>query len=299
VATFLISGASGFIGSRLGASLVSEGHRVVPLTHSGGGGDAVSWDAEAGEIDAAALARVAPDVVVNLAGARIDQRWTASAKRRIHDSRVNGTTALARALARLPRKPAVLVNASAVGYYGAHRGDDLLDEDSAAGSDFLGATCVEWERATAAASDAGIRVAMMRSGVVVGEGGGFLARLMPVFKAGIGGRVGDGRHWLSWIAMDDMIRAIRFLIESDVRGALNVVSPEPVRNDEFTRALSRVLHRPALLPVPRVALELLYGTMADSTVLASQRAIPKRLAGAGFVFRHPRMEDALRFELRR
>lgn len=302
MSTILLSGASGFIGSRLAASFTSDGHRVVPLTHQAGVPGAVTWNAEAGQVDATALARVRPDIVVNLAGEPIAQRWTPSRRRRIRESRVRGTAALSEALTRLSPRPAVLISGSAIGYYGAHRGDELLDEDSAAGSDFLAETAVAWERATdvAASAGGGIRVALLRTGIVLGDGGGVLARMLPPFRLGLGGRLGDGRQWMSWIAMDDLVRAIRFLVDSpSVRGAFNVVAPEPVRNAEFTSVLGRVLRRPALFPVPRVALEVVFGTMADDTILASQRASPKRLAGAGFEFRHPRLEEALRFELGR
>lgn len=296
--TVLLSGASGFIGSQLAKSLAADGHRVVRLARKPSG-DAVTWDPEAGRIDRDQLARVGPDIVVNLAGEPIAQRWTARRRRRIRDSRVLGTTALAEALAALPTKPSVLVSGSAIGYYGAHRGDEPVDEDSSPGSGFLAQTARDWERATEPADQAGIRVVIARTGIVLGRDGGVLERMLLPFRLGAGGRLGSGKQWISWIAMDDMVRALRFLIDSTVRGAVNLVAPEPVRNEELTKVLARVLHRPAVLPVPSFALELLFGTMADNTILASQRVAPKRLAGAGFEFRHPRLEEALRFELRR
>ena len=302
MSTILIGGASGFIGSRLARELRRDGHRVVRLVRpSASAADgSVHWTPEAGRIDRDALARARPDVVITLAGEPIAQRWTRRTRERIRDSRVNGTTALAAALADLAALPSVFVSGSAIGYYGAHRGDELLDEDSAPGSDFLARTAQEWEGATAAAAAAGIRVVTLRTGIVLGRAGGALARLLPPFRWGVGGRIGSGRQWMSWISLEDTVRAIRFAMEtSAVRGAVNLVAPEPVRNAEFTGTLARVLRRPAFLPVPAAALKLVFGSMATNTILADQRGAPKRLAGAGFEFRHPRLEDALRFELTR
>ncbi len=251
-------------------------------------------------MDREQIARVRPDAVVNLAGESLARRWTPERKRRIRDGRINGTSALAKALASLADKPAVFVGGSAIGYYGAHRGDELLDEDSAAGSDFLAATAREWESATAPAAAGGIRVVLSRTGLVLGAGGGVIAPMLLPFKLGLGGPVSSGRQWMSWIAMTDMVRAIRFLIDNAaVRGPVNLVAPNPVRNAEFSKALGKALGRPAVLPVPRIALDLVFGEMADNTILASQRVVPKRLAGAGFEFRHPRLDDALRSEIRR
>jgi uncharacterized protein (TIGR01777 family) len=304
VATILISGASGFIGSSLARALRRDGHQVAALVRGHRSAPptqrVVRWDPERGDIDTTALAQLKPDGVVNLAGEPIAQRWTSQRRRRIRDSRINGTTALSRALANLGERPKVLVSGSAVGYYGAHRGDELLEESSDAGQDFLAETAESWEAATAPAADAGIRVAISRTGLVVGRGGGVLAPMMLPFRLGVGGRIASGRQWMSWIALEDMVRALRFLIDRDeLRGPLNLVAPEPVRNTEFTKTLARVLRRPALIPVPAIAMEILFGTMADNTILASQRVVPKRLAGAGFEFRHPRLEEALRFELTR
>lgn len=305
MSTVLISGASGFIGAQLARSLTTDGHRVVRLARRGSrplpaATDAVAWDPEGGSIDRDALIRARPDAVVNLAGEPIDQRWTQRRRQNIRDSRVNGTTALAQAIAVLPEHPKVLVSGSAMGYYGAHRGDEILDEESAPGSDFLARTALEWEQATSAASAAGIRVVLSRTGLVLGREGGALQRMLPPFRFGLGGRLGSGRQWMSWIALDDMVRALRFLIDAPaMRGPVNLVAPDPARNTDFTTTLARVLRRPAILPVPAVALALLFGAMADNTILASQRLIPKRLAGAGFEFRHPRLDDALRFELTR
>jgi uncharacterized protein len=304
VANVLLSGGSGFIGSALAKALTADGHRVARLvrgqrrTH-----DTelfVPWDPAAGRVDHQALERARPDVVFNLAGEPIAQRWTAHRQHAIRESRVRGTTALSLALASLPVPPAVLVNGSAIGYYGAHRGDEVLDEDSIPGSDFLARTAGDWESATAAARGTGIRVVLARTGIVLGRSGGALARMLPPFRLGVGGRLGSGRQWMSWISLEDTVRALRHLAErNDIAGPVNVVAPAPVRNEEFAKTLGSVLGRPSLIPVPAFALQLLFGTMARDTILANQRVTPKRLAGAGFEFRHPRLEDALRFELRR
>ncbi len=297
----LLSGSSGFLGSAIAGWLQERGYRTTRLVRGAASGEGrVAWDPEYGQIDRDAVARAAPDLVINLAGEPIGQRWTADRKRKIRDSRVRGTRALAESIAGLTRKAATLVNASAMGFYGAHCGDTLLDESSAAGDDFLARVCQEWESATEPASSSGVRVVQLRTGLVIGRGGGVMARMLPPFQMGVGGRLGDGRQWMSWIALADYLRAVAFAIETpSLAGPLNMTAPEPVRNEEFTETLGRVLSRPALLPVPRAGLALLFGEMADNTILASQRVVPKKLAGAGFEFRRPRLEDALRAELTR
>ena len=301
MANYLISGATGFVGSVLTRSLEADGHRVHRLTRGRNGrpGD-IHWDAEAGSIDVPALAATRPDVVINLAGEPIAQRWSKDRMRRIRDSRVNGTSALARAIAALAEKPRAFVSGSAIGCYGAQRGDEILDESSAAGKDWLAAVAGEWERSAAPAADAGIRTVLSRTGIVLGRDGGALRRMLPPFQLGAGGRIGSGRQWMSWISLEDVTRGIRFLAESAaISGPVNLVAPEPVRNSAFADTLGAVLHRPAVVPVPALALRLAFGRMADDTILASQRVLPKKLAGAGFEFRHPRLDEALRFELRR
>jgi uncharacterized protein (TIGR01777 family) len=261
--------------------------------------EVVRWDPAAGAIDTNALARARPDAVVNLAGEVLAQRWTRKRREMIRDSRVKGTALLARALATLPTRPQVFVSGSAIGHYGAQRRDELLDEDSTPGIDFLAETAVAWEEATRPAAAAGIRVVLSRTGLVLGKDGGLIARVLLPFKLGIGGKLGSGRQWMSWIALDDTIRALRFFIDTTtLSGAFNVVAPEPVRNAEFTATLARVLRRPAIIPVPSLAIRIVFG-MAEEAILSSQRITPKRLAGAGFVFRHPRLEEALRYELTR
>ena len=296
--TILLAGASGFIGGALERSLVADGHHVERLSRGDAGG--VRWDPGRGEIDAGALATLAPDLVINLAGEPIAQRWSEPRKRAIYDSRINGTRALATAVAALTVKPRVFVGGSAIGYYGANRGDELLSERSAVGEDFLARTARDWEVAATPAADAGIRTIALRTGIVCGRDGGALAKLLPPFQAGVGGPLGDGQQWMSWISLTDTVRAIRFLIDTaGASGPFNLVGPEPVRNAAFAATLGAALHRPALMPTPRFALQLLFGEMAEHTILASQRVLPEKLTGAGFEFRHPRLKEALAFELRR
>lgn len=294
--TAAITGATGFVGSALAESLRRDGWRVLRLTRRPPASpDDVPWDPEAGKLDASPLAGT--DVVVNLAGEPLDQRWTAERKRRIRDSRVRGTTLLARALAELQPRPRVLVNGSAVGYYG-DCGEEMLDERSPAGTDFLARVCVEWEGATAPARDAGIRVVCARSGLVLDAHGGALQRMLLPFRLGIGGRLGSGQQWVSWISLADAVRAIRFAIDrDDLSGPVDLTAPTPVRNAELTEALGRVLERPTFMMVPVFGLDLLFGEMARATVLASQRAMPRRLVEHGFAFAHPTVDEALRAAL--
>lgn len=301
MSTILLGGASGFIGSELARVLESGGHRIVRLarTSSAARAPCVRWDPAAGAIDRAGLAEARPDVVINLAGEPIARRWTARRRARIRDSRVNGTKALSEALAALPNRPDTFISGSAIGYYGADP-KDVLTEESAAGTDFLSQVAREWEEATRPASRSGVRVVLARTGIVLGRDGGALARMLLPFRLGLGGPLGAGRQWMSWISHSDVVRAFQFLMgETALRGPVNLVAPEPTQNREFARTLGRVLKRPSLLPVPRFVLKLLFGPMARETILADQKVIPKRLAGAGFEFLHPRLEDALRAELRR
>ena len=297
----LLSGASGFLGSAVAKWLQENGHRTARLVRGQPSSEGrVAWDPSNGVIDRDALARCAPDLVINFAGEPIGQRWTAERKKKIRESRVRGTRALSEALTMLEKKPGTLINGSAIGFYGAHCGDATLDEDSNGSVDYLSMVSKEWEQATLIAANAGIRVVNLRSGLVIARSGGVMDRMLPPFQMGVGGRLGDGKQWMSWIALDDYIRAFAFLVEkTGVSGPVNMVAPNPVRNEEFTATLAAVLKRPALLPVPKAALAILFGEMADSTVLASQRVLPKKLKGAGFEFRHPMLEEALRFELKR
>ena len=265
----------------------------------GGSAAGVRWDPEAGTIDHAALSAARPDIVINLAGEPIARRWTSRRRQRIRESRVHGTRALADALAALASPPSVLISGSAIGYYGADRGDELLSENSAAGSDFLARVAVEWEQAAQRAAGKGIRVVLARMGIVLAPDGGALQRMLPPFHLGAGGPLGSGHQWMSWISRTDAVRALIFLATSPLEGPANLVGPVPMRNAEFARTLGAVLHRPARIPTPAFALQLLFGEMAKETILASQRVLPKRLADAGFEFRHPRLDEALRVELTR
>jgi uncharacterized protein (TIGR01777 family) len=293
----VISGASGLIGSHLSAALAASGFTVRRLVRRRAvqPPDEISWDPEQGTVDARALEGA--DVIVNLAGENIGQRWSEQRKRRIRNSRVRGTAALVTAIARFEHRPRVLFNASAMGIYGS-RGDEVLDETSTHGSDFLASVCEEWEAATRPAAAAGIRVVIGRNGLVLAPDGGALGRMLPIFRLGLGGRVGSGRQWTSWIALADIVRAILFLIDNeDARGAVNLVAPNPVENAEFARTLGLVLRRPALFPVPSTVLEMIFGEMATYTLLASQRIRPKRLLELGFEFERSTLEAALRAEL--
>ncbi len=275
-------------------SLAARGHRIVRLVRRAGARvpDEVAWDPAAGRIDAPALEGV--EVAIHLAGENIGaRRWTAARKARIRESRVGGTRLLAEALARLRRTPRVLICASATGYYGP-RGEEILIEESAPGTGFLAEVCRDWEAAAAPARDAGIRVAHLRSGLVLSRSGGALASLLPIFRAGLGGRLGNGRQFMPWMTLDDEVEAIIHVLNEDaVRGPVNFVSPHPVTNREFTATLGRVLRRPALVPVPAPVLWIALGEVAGE-LLGSQRVHPARLLATGYAFRHPDLEAGLR-----
>jgi uncharacterized protein (TIGR01777 family) len=239
------------------------------------------------------------DAVVHLAGEPIPQRWTAEAKRRIRESRVRGTQLIATTLAGLARPPRVLASGSAMGVYGDRAGE-VLDEDSALGRGFLAEVATAWEEAAQPAARAGVRLLTLRTGLVLSRRGGALAKLLLPFRLGAGGRIGSGRQWVSWIALDDTVGAILHAIEHpSLAGPVNVSAPEPVTNAEFTATLARVLHRPAVVPVPAFALRLAFGEMGEATLLASQRMRPRRLLESGYPFRHPTLEGALRHALGR
>jgi uncharacterized protein (TIGR01777 family) len=288
-----ITGASGFLGRGLAEALRRDGHEVLPLVRGEPNREngEVRWDPAASFVEVERLEGI--DALVHLAAESIDGRWTAAKKRRLRESRVTGTRLLAHALASMTAPPEVLVSASAVGIYGQDRGSELLDETSTPGSDFLSQVAVEWEAAAEPAARAGVRVVYPRFAMILGTEGGALARMLPVFRLGGGGRMGTGRQWMSWVTREDAVRAIRFLIDHrELRGAVNVVAPEPVTNETFTEELGKALHRPTLMAVPEVALHLAFGEMADATILASQRVVPERLLQAGFEFHHPRIDLA-------
>lgn len=293
-----ISGSGGLIGSALVRALGTRGHDVRRIVRGAPRSPTdIAWDAARGTFDTARFAGV--EAVIHLAGENLAQRWTSNARRRIRESRVAGTEALARALAELEKKPRVLLSGSAIGIYG-DRGDEVLDESSAPGSDFLADVCAAWEAATAPAAAAGIRVVPLRTGLVMSRDGGVLAKMLPAFKFGVGGHMGSGRQWMSWISVDDYPRVVSHLLANDaITGPVNIVAPNPVTNTEFSRTLARVLGRPSFLSVPKIALELAMGEMAEDTILASQRVLPRRLLETGFDFQQPTLESALRAELSR
>ena len=295
----LISGSHGLVGKALVRSLVEDGHEVVRLVRRGHtiGAPEVEWHPNQGLIDAQHLEGF--EAVFHLAGESIATgRWTDEKKRSIRDSRVKGTTLLSETLVRLSRPPAVFISASAIGYYG-NRGDEELTETSAPGKDFLSSVCVEWEEAARPAAEQGIKTILARFGVILDRDGGALAKMLTPFRMGIGGRVGDGRQWMSWIALDDVINALKFLLQDPVvRGPVNIVAPNPVTNAEFTKTLGRVLSRPTFFPVPVFGARLAFGEVADALLLSSQRVEPAVLNERGFAPYWPRLEPALQHLLR-
>ena len=292
----VISGASGLIGSAFSRAATDAGHQTVPLVRRKGLPSSLYWNPDDGTIDASGLEGV--DAVVHLAGESIASgRWTAAKKARIINSRRRGTELLSSALVALKRRPFVLVSASAIGFYG-DCGDRVLTEDSAPGSDFLARVCLEWERATKPASEAGIRVVHLRTGLVLAKTGGALPRMALPFRLGVGGRIGSGNQYMSWIDLEDEVEVILYCLRNEIRGPLNSVAPSPVKNAEFARVLGRVLSRPSLFPLPAFAARLALGEMADALLLASQRVEPAKLLSGGYTFRHTNLEDTLRRILR-
>jgi len=291
-----VTGSSGLIGSALVTRLRARGHRVSPVVRRAARDGEIAWDPAGGVLDAAALADV--DAVVHLAGAGIgDKRWTAAYKDEIRSSRVRSTDTLARAIAtarQLGNGPSVLLSGSAIGIYGP-RGDETLDESAARGQGFLADVCAEWDAATAPAQVAGVRVAHLRTGIVLSPAGGALKKQLPLFKLGLGGRFGKGDAWQSWISLDDELGAIEFLLTAEVSGAVNLTAPEPVTGATFARTLGRVLGRPAALPVPSFGPKLLLGAeLADALLFTGQRVVPEVLTAAGYAFQHTDLEAALR-----
>ncbi len=296
----VIAGGSGFIGTALTHSLAEAGHRVVRMVRPGssartaGSGDTLAWDPAAGSIDAAGLEGV--DAVVNLGGVGIgDRKWSPARKAEIRDSRLVATRLLADTLAGLTRPPGVFVSASAIGYYG-NRGDEELTEASAPGDDFLAEVCVAWEDAAAPAAAAGIRTPLLRTGIVLHPSGGVLKQLLTPFKLGLGGRLGPGTQYMSWITLADEVAAIRAAIDDPaLAGPVNLTAPNPVTNAEFTATMGTVLGRPTALPTPLLPLKLRFGAeLVQHLLLDGQRVRPARLEAAGFGFAHPHLEGALR-----
>lgn len=294
-AKIAVTGASGLVGSALVPALRRNGFEVVVLVRRAPvGDDEIHWNPAAGTIDRGALSGV--NGVVHLAGDNVASgRWTAAKKARIRSSRVEGTSLLAGALADLSPKPAVLISASAIGFYG-NRGNEVLDESATQGAGFLASVCGEWEAAAAPAREAGIRVVHPRIGVVLAKEGGALAKMKLPFSLGLGGRIGDGSQYMSWITLDDLVSSLVFMLErEDLEGPVNAVSPSPVTNAELTATLARVLKRPAILPVPKLALRLgAGGEMADEMLIGGTRVAPTALHTHGFRWAHPSLEPALR-----
>ncbi len=295
-----VTGASGLLGSALLPFLTTGGHLVTPVTRQPRPRDAIRWNPSSGAIEAARFEGL--DAVVHLAGENVGVRWTSERKRRIRESRVKGTRLLAETLARLRRPPAALVSASAMGIYG-DRGDEVLDEDATPTGppgDFFVELGREWEAATEPARAAGIRVVILRFGIILTPAGGSLGRMLPPFRAGAGGPLGAGKQWVSWISVDDAVGAVHHaLCTGELAGPVNAASPEPVTSRTFARTLGRVLHRPSIVPAPAPALKLLFGEMAETALLSSQRLSSARLLASGYSFRHPRLESALRHVLGR
>lgn len=293
-----VSGASGFLGTALVDALGTGGHRVRRLVRRpSAADDEVAWDPGSATIDGARLAGV--EAVVHLAGEGIGaRRWTQSQKRRIHDSRTTGTGLLVTTVAALDPRPRVLISASGVGYYG-DRGDEELTEESSPGDDWLARVVRDWEAATGPAAEAGIRTVVARTGIVLDPRGGALSRMLLPFRLGLGGPMG-GSQWWSWIALDDYVGALLHLLDADVSGPVNMTSPNPVTNADFARSLGQALHRPAVLPTPRIGPDLLLGRqLAESLLYFSAKALPTRLLGSGYRFRHPDLGPALRALLAR
>jgi uncharacterized protein (TIGR01777 family) len=290
----IISGASGLVGAALTESLRGDGHTVARLVRPGGAASAgdIRWDPASGFINLDAME--AADAVVNLNGASIGGgRWTPTRKKLLHTSRVDSTRFLVASLARLKQKPRVLLSASAIGYYG-NRGDEIVTESSAGGTDFLAKLSQDWEAEALRAQTSGIRTVLQRFGIILSAKGGALTQMLTPFKLGIGGRLGSGKQWMSWVALDDVVGILRAALSNEqVSGPVNVVAPNPVQNSEFTRVLASVLHRPAIFPAPAFALRIALGEMADALLLSSQRVQAKGPPAVGYTFRYENLEPAL------
>ena len=289
----LITGSHGLVGKALISELTKDGHEIVSLVrHKSGGAAEIEWHPNQGSIDSERVSSF--DVVVHLAGESIASgRWTDEKKRKIRESRVMGTTLLSQSLARSAKPPAVFISASAIGYYG-NRGDELLDEKSAPGNDFLAEVCVAWERATGEAEARGVRTVHARFGIILDQEGGALAKMLTPFRMGVGGRIGDGKQWMSWIALGDVIQGLKLVIEhNSITGPVNFVAPNPVTNSEFTKSLGEAVSRPTLFPMPSFAARLAFGEMADALLLSSAKVEPKCLQESGYRFEFENLQPAL------
>jgi uncharacterized protein (TIGR01777 family) len=300
----LVTGSTGLVGTALVSALARDGNTVCRLVRPQStvsmetkDGFNVAWNPATGELGGAG---VGPDAVVNLAGAPIgDGRWTAERKEVLRSSRIESTRAIVNALGKMNARPRVLVSASAIGIYG-NRGDELLTEESKPGGDFLAGVAQEWEAEALKAQALGIRVVLARFGIVLAREGGALAKIVMPFKIGAGGKIGSGKQWMSWVVLEDVVGVLRLAIENaSVRGAVNVVAPQPVRNEEFTKVLAKILRRPALFPAPAFALRLALGEMADALLMSSQRVVPRALEKNGYRFLHADLPSALSTILRK
>lgn len=294
--TVAITGASGMVGTALGMTLRQAGHKSLSITRKASSSDSILWDPATGLKDTSRLKDV--DTIVHLAGENIAAgRWTTALKDRIRRSRVEGTRSLVKSIAAVQQRPKTLVCASAIGYYG-ERGETILDEDAVAGTGFLADVCREWEHEARAASDLGLRVVTVRIGVVLSPKGGALAKMLMPFKLGVGGIIGSGKQYWSWIGLHDLVRIIAYCVENEsVNGAVNGVSPNPMTNYDFTKGVGRALHRPTIFPLPAFVAKLVLGEMANDLLLSSTRVIPKKLQDHGFQFDYPELVGCLEHEL--
>lgn len=294
--TITIAGGTGFIGSYVANFLSKDGHKILISSRNPErlkAFEGFSWnpDFEDFPVDVAQRS----DVIINLVGETISQRWTKKVKERLRSSRINSTRKIVDAFSKINPAGKIFISASATGFYGSKR-DEILTENSEAGDDFLAQLCKDWESEAKKAEEFGIRTIILRIGIVIGEGGGFLAKLTPLFKLGLGGKIADGRMWMSWVHIEDLARVVKFGIENEnVRGIYNVVSPNPVTNEEFTKTFAKVLNRPSFFPVPKFGLKILFGKeLTEIALTASQRVKPERLIEAGFEFKYPDIETALK-----
>jgi uncharacterized protein len=296
----LISGASGLVGTHLIPTLKAKGHEIFRLVRKAPlSADEIRWDSEKGFAESERAKLENFEAVVHLAGDNVaSENWSDEKKRKIRDSRVTGTRVLVDALKRAQNPPKIFVSASAVGFYGDHRKDEVLTEDSAKGVGFLAEVCDAWETESLKAEQFGARVVMPRIGVVLAKDGGALEKMLTPFKFGVGGRIGSGKQWMSWISLDDLMRIIHFALENEtLRGAVNATAPNPVTNEEFTATFGKVLHRPTILPVPEFAIKLMFGEMGETLLLQGTRVLPKRLQEHGFEFNFTNLEEAMKAAL--